>query len=116
MAKKGQKGPRPRHIPQRTCIACRQEKPKRELVRIVRTLAGPVEVDLTGKQAGRGAYICPNRRCWELAFKKKALEHALETTLTEENKAALQTYANTLPQAPAELPATTTEEAEVQRA
>lgn len=117
MVAKPKKGPKPKHIPQRTCIACRQEKPKRELIRVVRTLAGPLEVDPTGKKAGRGAYICANQRCWEIAFKRKALEHALETSMTPENRVVLQEYARTLPilpLAPAQ-PELPSEDAEVQR-
>jgi predicted RNA-binding protein YlxR (DUF448 family) len=83
------KTPRLRHIPQRTCVACQQESAKRELIRVVRTPAGQVEVDPTGKKAGRGAYICRNKACWELAFKKKSLEHSLQTQLTPDDKAAL---------------------------
>ena len=59
------KGPRPKHVPQRTCVVCRSERGKRELVRIVRTPAGAVQVDPTGKVAGRGAYLCKARLCWQ---------------------------------------------------
>ncbi|MBI2955508.1 MAG: YlxR family protein [Chloroflexi bacterium] len=86
------KGTRPKHVPQRTCVACRQERPKRELVRIVRALSGVVEVDPTGKKSGRGAYICRTRTCWEAALKKKALEHALQTSISPENRAQLQEF------------------------
>ncbi len=59
------KGPRPKHVPQRTCVVCRSERGKRELVRIVRTPDGAVRVDPTGKVAGRGAYLCKARPCWQ---------------------------------------------------
>lgn len=90
------KGPRPKHIPKRTCVACQQERPKRELVRVVRTLAGSVEIDPTGKKPGRGAYICRSRACWEMAFKKKALEHSLQTQISAEDRAALVKFAEGL--------------------
>ena len=88
---------RPKHVPQRTCIACRQVKPKRELLRIVRTPQGHVEIDPTGKKSGRGAYLCATRLCWTTALKKKRLEQELETTISEEDRAALEAYVATLP-------------------
>ncbi len=90
------KTPRLKHIPQRTCVACQQERPKRELVRIVRTPAGAVEVDPTGKKTGRGAYLCRAKACWELAFKKKALEHALKTPVSSEDRSTLLGFADRL--------------------
>lgn len=89
MAKKA-KGPRPKHVPQRTCVACRQVRDKRDLVRIVRAVDGQVLLDPTGKRSGRGAYLCRERACWELALKKKILEHALQTTICAEDRAALE--------------------------
>lgn len=89
---------RPKHVPQRTCIACHQVKPKRELLRIVRTPEGHVEMDPTGKKSGRGAYLCATRSCWTTALKKKRLEQELETTISEEDRAALESYVATLPQ------------------
>ncbi len=89
---------RPKHVPQRTCVACHQVKPKRELLRIVRTPQGRVEMDPTGKKSGRGAYLCATRSCWTTALKKKRLEQELETTISEEDRAALESYAATLPQ------------------
>jgi predicted RNA-binding protein YlxR (DUF448 family) len=93
---------RPKHVPQRTCVACRQVKPKRELLRIVRTPQGHVEIDPTGKKSGRGAYLCATRVCWTTALKKKRLEQELETTISEEDRAALEAYVATLP--PSEAP------------
>lgn len=90
--------PRQKHVPVRTCIACRQPQGKRALIRIVRTPAGVVQVDLTGKQAGRGAYLCRERRCWETALHSQRLNAALKTILTPESVAALQAYAATLPE------------------
>ena len=68
----------PRHIPQRTCVACRSERPKREMVRIVRAPDGAVGVDLTGKRSGRGAYLCLQPGCWQTALKRHALDKALK--------------------------------------
>ncbi len=87
---------RQKHVPQRTCIVCRQTTAKRELVRIVRTLEGQVEVDPTGKRPGRGAYICGAKPCWELGLKRRSLEHALQTTIAPENRDKLMEFATTL--------------------
>lgn len=87
---------RPRHVPQRTCVACRTTGAKRGLVRVVRSAEGRVEVDETGKKPGRGAYLCRTRECWDKALKGKVLEYALKTAITAEDKAALQAYAATL--------------------
>jgi predicted RNA-binding protein YlxR (DUF448 family) len=97
MVKKKQQ-PRPKHIPERTCVACRAHGAKRALVRVVRLTAGGVVVDETGKQKGRGAYLCRQRVCWNQALKRGALERALRVTLTAEDVAALQAYADTLPE------------------
>ena len=95
---------RPRHIPQRTCVACRQVGDKRSLIRVIRTPQG-VRVDPTGKQSGRGAYLCHDRRCWDKALKAKLLDRALKTTLQDEELAALRTYAATLTEEQDELAA-----------
>ncbi len=71
-------------VPVRMCVACRQGKPKKELIRIVRNKEGSVGVDLTGKAQGRGAYLCPSVQCLEKAIKSRALQRALECELTEE--------------------------------
>lgn len=60
-------------IPERTCIACRSVKPKNELIRIVRTPDGKVTIDLSGKVAGRGAYICDDEECIKKCMKHKPL-------------------------------------------
>lgn len=73
-----------RKIPLRKCIACGEQKPKKELVRIVRTPELQIHVDPKGKVSGRGAYICPTRACYDLAIKKKALTRALEVEITPE--------------------------------
>lgn len=75
---------RPRRIPQRTCVGCRQVKGKKELVRIVRDPQGNVSVDETGKASGRGAYVCPSLACLEEAVKGKRLERALQRPVSPE--------------------------------
>jgi predicted RNA-binding protein YlxR (DUF448 family) len=70
-------------VPSRTCVACRTERPKRELVRLVRDASGGVVADLTGKLNGRGAYLCQDPACWTLAQRRKALERALKVSLDE---------------------------------
>jgi predicted RNA-binding protein YlxR (DUF448 family) len=87
---------RPRHVPQRTCVACRRTTAKRELVRIVRTPEGSVEVDPTGKRSGRGAYLCPTPDCWRLAVQKGRLDRALKTSLSTADKEVLLQYAQAL--------------------
>ncbi len=88
----------PKHIPMRTCVGCRQTQPKRALVRIVRTPEGQIAVDPTGKRAGRGAYLCRRRSCWEMALKRGSLEHALKTSLSEEERTILRTYMENMPE------------------
>lgn len=67
----------PRRVPLRTCIGCRTVRPKRELVRVVRTPEGAVELDTTGKRSGRGAYICPDEGCLDEATRARRWEKAL---------------------------------------
>jgi len=69
-------------VPQRTCVACRQIKTKRELLRLVRTPKGVIEIDTSGKKEGRGAYLCRDWACWEKAIKTNQLEHALKGKIT----------------------------------
>lgn len=78
-----------KHIPQRTCLACRQVRAKREVIRMVRIPDGSVEIDAGGKKAGRGAYLCPEQRCWEIGLKGNRLERSLRATLTRENREEL---------------------------
>ncbi|ERI92911.1 hypothetical protein HMPREF1982_02069 [Clostridiales bacterium oral taxon 876 str. F0540] len=70
---------KPKKIPQRMCTGCMEMKPKKELIRIVKSCEGDLSVDLTGKKPGRGAYICKNEECLEKAIKTKRLEKNLET-------------------------------------
>ncbi len=67
-----------RKLPMRICIGCQSPKNKRELVRIVRTPEGNVEIDLTGKKAGRGTYLCRDRSCLTAAVKGKRIERSLK--------------------------------------
>jgi len=78
-----------RHVPQRTCVACRQARAKRELVRLVRVPDGSVELDVSGRKAGRGAYLCVTPECWETGLKRGRLEHALRTVLSPGNREQL---------------------------
>lgn len=91
---------RRKRIPQRTCVGCRKVEGKRQLIRLVRTPTGTVEIDETGKRSGRGAYLHARRSCWEIALQKRRLEHALKLrgTLTKENLDTLKAYAETLPE------------------
>ena len=94
-----------KHIPQRTCIACRTVRSKRELARIVRTVDAHVQADLTGKKSGRGAYLCRQRECWQSVLDHPArLSQALklETLLSNEDLAQLREFATTLPSRAAE--------------
>lgn len=68
----------PKKIPMRMCIACREKKEKKELIRVVRTPEGAILVDRTGRANGRGAYLCDSEACLERAVKTRALERALE--------------------------------------
>ena len=89
--------PRPRHVPQRTCVACRQGKPKRDLVRVVRTTSGAVLVDPSGKQSGRGAYLCSAPDCWSAALHRGIRPRALKIdALPQDDLLTLTEYAGRL--------------------
>lgn len=70
-------------IPMRKCIACGEQKPKKELLRVVKNKEDQVFVDSTGKANGRGAYICNSKKCFELAIKKNAFNRAFETQIDD---------------------------------
>ena len=70
-------------IPMRKCVGCNESKSKKELVRIVRSPEGEISLDLTGKKSGRGAYICPDKACFQKARKGKRLERALDTAIPD---------------------------------
>ena len=71
-------------IPQRQCMGCRERKEKRQMIRVVRTPEGSVNLDFGGKMNGRGAYICPDPECLNKALRSKALDRSLEVTIPEE--------------------------------
>ena len=71
-------------IPMRQCLGCRVMKPKKELIRVVRSPEGEVSLDFKGKASGRGAYICPNSECLKKAIRSKALDRNLEVTVPPE--------------------------------
>ena len=85
-----------KHIPQRTCLGCRKVKAKQELIRLVHITDSSVEIDTSGKKVGRGAYLCPELECWDIGLKRSRLEHALHTSLTQDNREQLIGYGKTL--------------------
>ncbi|MBN1953934.1 MAG: YlxR family protein [Anaerolineae bacterium] len=89
---------RRKHIPHRTCVACRTVRPKREMIRIVRTPEGGIVIDEKGKQNGRGAYLCAQKSCWDDALARRRLAVALKTVLDQEAIAILQAFARSLPE------------------
>lgn len=75
---------RRRKVPLRKCVACQQMKSKKELIRVVRTPTGEIQIDLTGKKSGRGAYLCGNVNCFHLARKNRALDRSLKSNVGAE--------------------------------
>lgn len=71
-------------VPQRTCIGCREVKPKKELLRIVKSSESDISIDTTGKKNGRGAYICKNEKCLDMAIKNKRLSREFEMAIPTE--------------------------------
>ena len=93
MSKKTKQPARPKHVPQRTCFVCREKRDKRQLTRLVRTPEGTIAVDPTGKQNGRGAYLCDNLVCWDKVLGNgRLLNQALKTEVTAENLAEIATH------------------------
>jgi uncharacterized protein len=93
-------GKRVKHVPQRTCVGCRQTLAKRALIRVVRTNEG-VRVDPTGKMAGRGAYLHDRQSCWERGL-KGTLAHALKVEFTDQDRESLRLFMASLPEDTAE--------------
>ena len=89
---KPRKGPRPRHVPIRTCALCREQGAKRGLTRVVRQPDGTVVVDPSGRLNGRGAYICDKPGCWQRAASTDVLAKALNVELSEADRDALRQY------------------------
>ena len=77
-------------VPMRMCVGCREMKPKRELLRVVRSPEGEISFDLTGRKSGRGAYVCHDPACLKRARKSRALERAFETAIPPEVYDALE--------------------------
>jgi len=80
----GQQVMKPRKIPTRQCLGCNEHKPKKELLRVLRTPEGEIILDFTGKKSGRGAYICYDVKCLKKARKSKRIDKSLETEIPEE--------------------------------
>lgn len=94
---KRRKGPRPKHVPQRTCVACREQTAKRTLTRIVRTPEGTIEIDPSGKKNGRGAYLCDRRSCWGRGIERGLLARALNAELSPAATNELLSHVSSLP-------------------
>ena len=77
-------------IPMRQCLGCREMKPKRELIRVVRSAEGAISLDFKGKAPGRGAYVCPDAQCLKKAIRGKALERAFSCRIPEEIYQAME--------------------------
>ncbi len=105
-------GKHTRHVPQRTCVGCRQVLPKRTLIRIVRTSEG-VQIDPSGKLPGRGAYLHDSQSCWQCGL-KGALANALKTNLTEKDREELSSFMAGLPEDPEEEATDSPQEARVE--
>jgi predicted RNA-binding protein YlxR (DUF448 family) len=88
--------PRRRHVPVRTCVGCRSSGAKGELLRLVRTPQGQVEVDPSGKRPGRGAYLHRDYGCWQEALRRDRLARALRTALSAQERQALLAYGQSL--------------------
>ena len=88
-----------RKIPQRMCLGCQESRPKRELIRIVRSPEGEFSVDTTGKKPGRGAYICPKMECFNAARKSKGLERSFKSPIDKSVYELLEQQLKELPEA-----------------
>ena len=81
---------KPKKIPQRQCVGCREMKEKRELIRVVKSPEDEISLDFRGKKPGRGAYVCPNAACLKKARKSRALERAFSAQIPPEVYDALE--------------------------
>ncbi|MBC8279537.1 MAG: YlxR family protein [Chloroflexi bacterium] len=84
--------PKNRHVPERSCVACGSKLPKTQLNRVVRTIQGPIVVDTTGREPGRGAYLCHLPDCWEKAIGKGALQRGFKQDIPAKDLEAVQAY------------------------
>ena len=74
----------PKKIPERKCVGCGEKKPKKDLIRVLRTPEGQIVLDRTGKMSGRGAYLCPSVSCLKKAVKQRRIETSLEVSIPTE--------------------------------
>ena len=77
-------------IPMRMCLGCGEMRPKRELIRVVKSKEGDISLDLTGKKSGRGAYICKSVECFEKARKARKFERSFSCMISEEYRQSLR--------------------------
>ena len=87
----------PKKIPLRQCLGCREMKPKKELIRLVKPPEGPVSLDFKGKLPGRGAYVCPNPECLKRIRKSRALERAFSSLILGEVWESLEAQMKEVP-------------------
>ena len=87
-----------RKIPMRQCVGCREMKPKKELIRVVKSPEGAISLDFRGKAPGRGAYLCPDAACLKRAIKAKALERAFSAPLPDPVWEGLEAQMKEVPQ------------------
>ncbi len=87
---------KPKKIPMRMCVGCREMKEKKSLIRVVRSPEGDVSLDPTGKKSGRGAYVCRDPECLKRAIKQRQLERQLDAALSPETAEALRQELETL--------------------
>jgi len=80
------------HLPERTCVGCRQKKPKAELLRVARSLAGTIDIDPEARTAGRGAYVCYSVECVKKARKSRGLDRTLKHAVPEMIYTALEKF------------------------
>ena len=81
---------KPKKVPMRMCVGCREMKPKKELLRVARSPEGEISFDLTGRKPGRGAYVCHSSDCLLRAIKQKQLERTFSSPISDEVRDALQ--------------------------
>lgn len=74
---------KPKKIPMRMCLGCNEMKPKKELIRVVKSPEGEISLDFNGKKSGRGAYICHSRECFEKARKARRFEKSFSCRIDE---------------------------------
>ena len=88
---------KPRKIPQRQCLGCREMKNKKDLIRVVRSPEGEISLDFKGKKPGRGAYVCPDAACLKRARKSRALERAFSAPMPDQVWAGLEEQMKEVP-------------------